>query len=59
MLKNGGTIVLAWNSHVMTRKKMARFFEEHDLEVLNNPPYDNIEHRVDAAIKRDVIVVKK
>lgn len=59
VLKEGGTIVLAWNSHVMTRKKMARFFEEHDLEVLNHSPYDNIEHRVDASIKRDVIVVKK
>ncbi len=59
VLRKGGTIVLAWNSHVITRKKMARFFEEAELEVLNDAPYDQIEHRVDAAIKRDVIVVKK
>lgn len=59
VLRKGGTIVLAWNSHVITRKKMARFFEEAELEVLNDAPYDQLEHRVDAAIKRDVIVAKK
>ncbi len=59
VLRKGGSIVLAWNSHLINRKKFAKFFEKGGFEVMKEFPYDQFEHRVDSAIKRDLIVARK
>lgn len=59
VLRNGGVIVLAWNSNLISRKKFSEIFQNEGLEVLADSPYDQFEHRVDSAIKRDVIVARK
>lgn len=58
-LKPGGTIVLAWNKFVLKREQLEEVFAENGLFVLNEPPYNQFEHRVDQAINRDIIVAKK
>lgn len=59
VLKKGGCIVLAWNSFLVSRTKLACLFEENGLTVLNETPYDGFEHMVDRSIKRDIIVAKR
>ncbi|WP_439182071.1 TRM11 family SAM-dependent methyltransferase [Carboxylicivirga taeanensis] len=59
VLKTGGTMVLAWNSFVLAKNRLAEVFEQQGLKVLNEAPYDGFEHMVDKSIKRDIIVVKK
>lgn len=59
VLKPGGTIVLAWNQFVLERETFASVFRIKGLTVLNDPPYDKFMHRVDQAINRDMIVVRK
>ncbi len=59
VLKKGGTIVLAWNSNLINRKKFGDIFLNEGFELCTEPPFDQFEHRVDSAIKRDVIVAKK
>jgi tRNA G10 N-methylase Trm11 len=59
VLKKGGTIVLAWNSFVVSPKKLAEIFENNGFTVQNEGPYKRFEHMVDKSIKRDVIVAKK
>lgn len=59
VLKKGGVMVLAWNSFLISPKKMASLFESAELQVLSEEPYHDFEHMVDKSIKRDIIVVKK
>ncbi len=59
VMKKGGSIVLAWNSHLINRKKFGEIFQNEGFELMTDSPYDLFEHRVDSAIKRDVIVAKK
>ncbi len=59
VLKPGGTIVLAWNQFVLDREAFASVFRIKGLTVLNDTPYDKFLHRVDQAINRDIIVVRK
>ncbi|MFY9176184.1 MAG: hypothetical protein WBI74_12035 [Caldicoprobacterales bacterium] len=58
-LKSGGVIVLAWNKFVLSREEIIEIFSKHNLDVLNDSPYTEFEHRVDQAINRDIIVAKK
>lgn len=58
-LKSGGVIVLAWNKFVLSREEIVDIFSRHNLDVFNDSPYTNFEHRVDQAINRDIIVAKK
>lgn len=58
-LKKGGVIVVAWNSFLISRHKLARLFTEHGFEVLNDAIYNEFEHMVDKSIKRDIVVAKK
>ncbi len=59
VLKPGGTLVLAWNQFVLDRDSFASVFRIKGLTVLSDPPYDGFLHRVDQAINRDMIVVRK
>lgn len=59
VLRKGGSMVLAWNSFLISREKLGEIFERSGLQVQNESPFDQFEHRVDNAIKRDIIVAKK
>ena len=59
VLKPGGTLVLAWNSFVLKREEFVEILEKFDFVALNEGVYLEFEHRVDQAIKRDVIVAIK
>ena len=56
VLKPGGALALAWNSFVFSRGELAGVLEEHGFRVLTGGVYDSFEHRVDQAIRRDIIV---
>jgi hypothetical protein len=58
-LRPGGTVALSWNAFVLPRTEMDRMFQEAGLIVLDGSPYGRLEHRVDQAIKRDVIIARK
>ncbi len=59
VLKPEGIIVLAWNSHVLSRDKMEQLFEDQGLTVKKDDAYLQFEHRVDQSILRDIIVAVK
>lgn len=59
VLKSGGTVVMAWNSFLVSRLKLGEKFVQHQFDVLIQSPYDEFEHMVDKSIKRDIIVAKK
>lgn len=58
-LRPGGTVALAWNTFVLPREQMERLFEDAGLIVLGGSPYGHLEHRVDQAIKRDILIGRK
>lgn len=59
VLMPGGTIVLAWNTFVMPKEDLTELINYHGFEVLLDEDYNNFEHRVDNAIKRDIVVARK
>lgn len=59
VLRPGGAAVVAWNTYVVTRRRMADEFARAGFEVLDGAPYDTLEHQVDASIRRDVMVALK
>ncbi len=59
VLKFGGTIVMAWNSFLISKEKLADMFINNGFTVLTDEAYSNFEHMVDKSIKRDIIVAKK
>jgi hypothetical protein len=58
LLPPGGALALAWDATRFPRQDMLALAEAAcPLRVLNQPPYDALEHRVDRVIKRrDVLV---
>lgn len=60
LLASGGALVLAWDATAFPREEMIALVEGvSSLQVLNDPPYDRLAHRVDRVIKRrDVIVAR-
>jgi SAM-dependent methyltransferase len=59
LLRPGGALGLAWNTYLATRAETATLLIEHGLEVRDGPGYADLEHRVDQAIIRDVLVGRK
>lgn len=59
VLKPGGALVLAWNSHLVSRKRMQDLLGQAGFEVKIESPYDKFEHAVDRAIRRDLVVAIK
>ncbi len=59
VLKPGGALALAWNTFVLPKAQMAEVLEQNGFAVLTGGPYDMFEHRVDQAIKRDILLAKK
>ena len=58
-LMPGGAMVLAWNTFVMPRAAMIEAIERGGFLVMTDAAYTRFEHRVDQAIKRDIIVARK
>ncbi|MDR0929578.1 MAG: hypothetical protein LBM74_07690 [Oscillospiraceae bacterium] len=56
VLRPGGVLALSWNTLVYPSDAMAALLERHGFACLREPPYDALAHRVDASIRRDVIV---
>lgn len=50
---------LAWNIRVAPRARVAELLTAAGLTVLSGPGYDDLQHRVDRAITRDVIVARR
>ncbi|MBU1239884.1 hypothetical protein KKF84_02485 [Myxococcota bacterium] len=59
LLREGGTVVLAHNTHSITRERLAELFEAGGYRVLTGGHYENFEHWVEQAVRRDLFVAKK
>jgi putative RNA methylase family UPF0020 len=59
VLRSGGALGLAWNTHVAERAELAAIAQEAGLTVLTGPIYEAFPHRVDQAIIRDILVARK
>lgn len=59
VLKNKGAIVISWNANVISKKKLTELFQTNKYEVIAENDNSTLEHLVDKAIKRDIIIAKK
>ena len=59
LLRPGGALGLAWNTHLADRADLTRHLADCAFEVLDAPPYLGFAHRVDQAINRDLILARK
>jgi hypothetical protein len=59
LLRSGGALGISWNTFVAGRDKAAGVLADAGLEVLDEGPYLALEHRVDQAILRDILVARK
>jgi hypothetical protein len=59
LLRPGGAVGLAWNTHVATREALAGALTAAGLEVADAEPYRGFRHRVDQAIVRDILVARR
>lgn len=59
VLRSGGALGLAWNTHVADRAELAEIAAEAGLVVRNEPVYQAFTHRVDQAIVRDILIATK
>jgi hypothetical protein len=56
LIKPGGAVGLSWNTNVAPREQALELLEAHGLAPVDSPSF---EHRVDQAILRDVILVRR
>jgi SAM-dependent methyltransferase len=59
VLRPGGAMGIAWNTHVADRADALAVLAAAGLEPLDDGPYRGFVHRVDQAILRDVLVARK
>jgi hypothetical protein len=59
LLRDGGALGIAWNTLVAPRAEAARILAAAGLEVLDDGPYRAFEHRVDQAIRRDILIARR
>jgi hypothetical protein len=59
LLRDGGALGLAWNTLVAPRAEAARILAQSGLEVLDDGPYGEFAHRVDQAIRRDILIARR
>jgi SAM-dependent methyltransferase len=59
LLRPGGALGISWNTHVVRREAAAEVLAAAGLTVLQDGPYGQFRHRVDAAITRDILVAVK
>jgi SAM-dependent methyltransferase len=58
VLRPGGAMGIAWNTHVAGRADALGVLADAGLEPLDDGPYRGLVHRVDQAILRDVLVAR-
>ena len=56
VLKHGGVLAMSFNTHVTRREGLVRLFEKAGFEIVQTA---NLEHWVEQAISRDVILARK
>lgn len=56
VLKSGGVLAMSFNTHVTRREGLVRLFEKAGFEIMQTA---NLEHWVEQAISRDVILARK
>ncbi|WP_308104869.1 SAM-dependent methyltransferase [Actinocorallia sp. API 0066] len=59
LLKPGGTLGIAWNTHVTPRSEALRLLADAGLDPLDEGPYRDFAHRVDQSILRDIVIARK
>lgn len=59
VLKTNGSIVLAFNEYTLKYEDLSTLLTQKGLKVYTEEPYNNLLHRVDQAINRNVIVAIK
>ena len=55
-LKRGGALGISWNTYGLAREDLAEIMTGAGLRVCEGEPWDGFAHRVDSAIKRDLMV---
>ena len=58
-LVHGGAIGISWNTFGLSREDLAAMFDDADLIVAEEGPWERFAHRVDSSIKRDLMVAVK
>ncbi|MEO7589344.1 MAG: site-specific DNA-methyltransferase [Arachnia sp.] len=58
-LMHGGALGLSWNTFGMAREDLAALLEAEGLVVKSEGPWERFAHRVDASIRRDLMVAVK
>jgi tRNA G10 N-methylase Trm11 len=56
LLKNGGALGLSWNTKVAKRELAEDILLANGMEIVR---YEDLSHRVDQSIERDVLVARK
>ncbi len=59
VLRAGGALGIAWNTHGLSRAGLAAICANAGLEVCDDGPWRGLAHRVDAGIQRDLLVARK
>jgi tRNA G10 N-methylase Trm11 len=59
VLRPGGAVGIAWNTHGLSRDDLAALCGGAGLEVCDAGPFRGFAHRVDAGIHRDLLVARK
>ena len=59
VLRRGGALGLSWNTNVADRADAAAVLTEAGLDVVDSDAHRRLVHRVDQAIRRDVLVARK
>jgi len=59
VLRPGGAVGISYNTHVLSRSALTALCERAGLSVVTGPGYDDLTHRVDQSIERDVVVARK
>jgi Putative RNA methylase family UPF0020 len=58
VLRPGGAVGIAWNTHGLSRDDLAALCGKAGLEVCDDAPYRRFAHRVDAGIHRDLLIAR-
>ena len=56
VLKPRGVLALSYNCLSLPREEICSLLSQNAFHVLSEPPYDRLAHRVDASIRRDIVV---
>lgn len=59
VLNKGGTMALSFNAYTMKRDELRTICEEAGFHVFCGEEYDQMEHWVEQAVMRDVVIAKK